>query len=321
MKHLKKSMAMWGLGIVSSAVLLATATAGGGGGIGSISGGTSSSGGMGSGGSGVSVSGGGGHSGGSSSMSGSGGHSGGSVSVSGGGHSVGSVSGGHVSVGSLSGSGGRHLSGGTFVPNGAPPPSVNSFNGNVHSGNGMVPFGGHRLQLSRPGGPVAIGGSNFGNGHGTIVGVQRGPGVAFGGHAFPHTNANGSHQFLHHPVWDHGLDHLWHGHRYRWFAGGVYGGAWYICDDGFYPYGPVTADDENPIYDPPTTTVPTDDNGTPSVETQVQMALAELGYYHGEIDGYVNVGLIDAIQRYQREHQLKVTGEIDQALLDTLFEK
>ena len=58
--------------------------------------------------------------------------------------------------------------------------------------------------------------------------------------------------------------------------------------------------------------------GGGSVVTDVQSALADAGYYRGEIDGVIGNGTRNAIRRFQRDNGLPVTGRLDQRLLDAL---
>jgi len=51
---------------------------------------------------------------------------------------------------------------------------------------------------------------------------------------------------------------------------------------------------------------------------EVQRALADHGFYRGEIDGDIGPGSRAAIRAYQQEHGLEVTGRIDNALLRSL---
>ena len=47
----------------------------------------------------------------------------------------------------------------------------------------------------------------------------------------------------------------------------------------------------------------------------VQRALAQLGYYHGPVDGVVGPQTEEAIRWFQSVDRLPVTGEIDSATL------
>jgi len=59
---------------------------------------------------------------------------------------------------------------------------------------------------------------------------------------------------------------------------------------------------------------PTDDN----VVAAVQQRLAELGYYHGVIDGVVGPQTRTAINAYKANHGLVVDGTISRPLLDRM---
>ena len=121
--------------------------------------------------------------------------------------------------------------------------------------------------------------------------------------------------------------------RYYYFGGvpyfypfygygfGYYGG-WY--GDGFggpYGYGYDGAGYpgayEGRVVNP-------DDRGTPpagnggSLPEAVQRQLAKKGYYKGSIDGQFGPASRSALSRFQREHNLKETGRIDEPTLDAL---
>jgi peptidoglycan hydrolase-like protein with peptidoglycan-binding domain len=51
---------------------------------------------------------------------------------------------------------------------------------------------------------------------------------------------------------------------------------------------------------------------------QVQSRLAELGYYHGVIDGIMGPQTRAAIAAYEGTHHLVVDGMINQQLLDRM---
>ncbi len=55
-----------------------------------------------------------------------------------------------------------------------------------------------------------------------------------------------------------------------------------------------------------------------SIQVAVQRRLAHLGYYHGAIDGEIGPHSHRAIRRYQADHGLRVTGDIDRPLLRSL---
>jgi peptidoglycan hydrolase-like protein with peptidoglycan-binding domain len=57
---------------------------------------------------------------------------------------------------------------------------------------------------------------------------------------------------------------------------------------------------------------------TPSTAAQVQRKLKDLGYYNGAVDGAIGPMSREAIQYYQEQNGLELTGQIDRALLDSL---
>lgn len=129
--------------------------------------------------------------------------------------------------------------------------------------------------------------------------------VAFGGSGNNGQFANSGHRhfaFASHSGWDHNRQYDWNGHHYGW-----YGNGWYIIDPfpfyGAYGYG------YGPGYG---------DYGGGSVSAQVQSALYQQGYYQGPIDGVVGPGTQAAIAAYQRDNGLRVTGNINHALLNEL---
>jgi hypothetical protein len=56
----------------------------------------------------------------------------------------------------------------------------------------------------------------------------------------------------------------------------------------------------------------------PGVGSDVQIALARRGYYHGNIDGIIGPQSRSAIRRYQASYGLPVTGVIDYPLMRSL---
>jgi peptidoglycan hydrolase-like protein with peptidoglycan-binding domain len=42
------------------------------------------------------------------------------------------------------------------------------------------------------------------------------------------------------------------------------------------------------------------------------------GYYHGQVDGVIGSGTIDAVRKFQADHGLTTTGKIDPQLLNAL---
>jgi peptidoglycan hydrolase-like protein with peptidoglycan-binding domain len=55
-----------------------------------------------------------------------------------------------------------------------------------------------------------------------------------------------------------------------------------------------------------------------NIIAEVQSALAERGYYHGVIDGIIGPRRRQAIEAYQVDQGLPVTGQIDGKLLAAL---
>ena len=94
-----------------------------------------------------------------------------------------------------------------------------------------------------------------------------------------------------HGDWNRSSQHYWNNHNYRWYDGG-----WLIIDAGF-----------SPSYSPRS-----------SVASDVQIRLTDQGYYRGPIDGNIGPGSRNAIANYQGDHDLRVTGQINDALLQSL---
>ena len=55
-----------------------------------------------------------------------------------------------------------------------------------------------------------------------------------------------------------------------------------------------------------------------SVVAQVQQRLARAGYYHGRVDGVMGSQTRSAIRAYQRAHNMRVDGSINDQLLGTM---
>jgi Putative peptidoglycan binding domain len=105
----------------------------------------------------------------------------------------------------------------------------------------------------------------------------------------------------------------WHGHHnrivfvfgapYFWNAGywypawGYYPNAYYAWDGPVYAYNNLPPD---------------------QVIANVQAALQQQGYYHGDVDGLIGPLTRSAIADYQRDHGLYVTSAIDQPTLQSL---
>jgi hypothetical protein len=105
----------------------------------------------------------------------------------------------------------------------------------------------------------------------------------------------------------------WHSHHnrivfvfgapYYWNAGywfpawGYYPNAYYAWDGPIYAYNDLPPD---------------------QVIANVQGALQQQGYYHGEVDGLIGPLTREAIVNYQRDHGLYETAAIDQPTLESL---
>lgn len=105
----------------------------------------------------------------------------------------------------------------------------------------------------------------------------------------------------------------WHNHYnrvvfisggwYAWNAGWWYP-AWGYAPDSVYAYN-------GPIYG-------YKGLSPDQVVANVQGALQEQGYYHGEVDGLLGPLTRAAIAGYQRDHGLYITSAIDQPTLESL---
>jgi hypothetical protein len=110
-------------------------------------------------------------------------------------------------------------------------------------------------------------------------------------------------------------DRGWWGGRYSRI--GLFGGGYYYWDNGFwypawgydpgYSYYPY----DGPIYG--YNNLPPD-----QVVANVQSALQEQGYYHGEVDGLLGPLTRAAIADYQRDHGLYITSAVDEPTLASL---
>ncbi len=105
----------------------------------------------------------------------------------------------------------------------------------------------------------------------------------------------------------------WSGHYNRvvfvyggWYAwnAGYWIPAWGYAPNAYYAY-------DGPIYGY---------NGLPpdQVTANVQSALQQQGYYHGEVDGLLGPLTRAAVADYQRDHGLYTTSTIDQPTLQSL---
>jgi Putative peptidoglycan binding domain len=112
-----------------------------------------------------------------------------------------------------------------------------------------------------------------------------------------------------------GHDHDWwrHHHNRIVFYGGGYwfwNAGWWFPAWGYSPYY------NNYVYDGPIYGFGELSPG--DVTAQVQEALAQQGYYYGQIDGVLGPETRDAILRFQADHGLATTAAIDEPTLDSL---
>lgn len=151
---------------------------------------------------------------------------------------------------------------------------------------------------------VAHGSGGGGGGHG---GGHSGGGHSFSGHGsgshhggFNHGGGHHRHHgsFVFYPYYSAFYGSFYPGYGYWGYYPGYgygYGGYGY----GRYAYGRGYG-------------------GGGSIATEVQSALAEMGYYRGPVDGVIGNGTRNAIRRFQRDNGLAPTGRINARLLDEL---
>jgi hypothetical protein len=136
-----------------------------------------------------------------------------------------------------------------------------------------------------------------------------------------------------HRDWDRHSDHWWHGHRCHFVNG-----FWFIYDTGFYPYdywypysygyGYYGSAYYPYDYDPGVYEDGADYYGQGAYDSSEQYAdstvataqeqLARQGYYRGEIDGIFGAETRRAIVRYQSDHGLRETGNLNADTLRAL---
>jgi putative peptidoglycan binding protein len=135
-------------------------------------------------------------------------------------------------------------------------------------------------------------------------------------HAFERHDANNWHR-----DWDQRHAHFHDGHVFV-----LIDGFWWGLDPWFYPYyeyGYYPYDyygypydyydyDDQPAY------ADSDQYANNATVSAVQSALAKLGYYSGAIDGVLGDQTEAAIARYQEERDLRVTGTVTAATLQSL---
>src|SRR6266516_4853623 len=94
-------------------------------------------------------------------------------------------------------------------------------------------------------------------------------------------------------------------------------GGWYYWNAGFWY--PAWGSDSGNAYYPYDGPIYAYNNLPPNqVIGNVQLALQQQVYYHGEVDGLLRPLTRDAIANYQRDHGLYVTSSIDQPTLQSL---
>lgn len=117
---------------------------------------------------------------------------------------------------------------------------------------------------------------------------------------------------IHNGNWNNGN---WRHHHGRIvYVGGFgypFGYPWY--DPYYYPYGYYDYYGYNrpAAYE----SASAYDDG---LVVQVQHRLARAGFYHGSVDGVMGPETRRAIRSYERSHNLRVDGAIDDRLLDTM---
>ncbi|HWB59663.1 MAG TPA: peptidoglycan-binding domain-containing protein [Chthoniobacteraceae bacterium] len=108
-----------------------------------------------------------------------------------------------------------------------------------------------------------------------------------------------------HPAWDKAAEHLWNNHRYRWYDNG-----WLMIDDSFWP--PDGNDSCRPAL------FVTSGSDVDTLVYDIQSKLRRLRYYRGKIDGDNGPLTREAIEEYQRDNHLPVTGTINDRLAQSL---
>jgi len=206
-----------------------------------------------------------------------------------------------------------------------------------HRGGGHVGHsgGGHAQSFVRHGGSYGGGAHFHSYGHSIGHAYSHGPAIVH--------NGGSSHYY----GGGHGYGgyggHGYSGHYYGGGRGwGGYGGGWYGGVYGGYPYGYgygngypgygygygggpyYDGGDTGPTYAEPS---PLDNSGPApgpggdsdgSLVAAVQNALSSQGYAAGSTDGVMGPATSRAIARYQSDHRLPVTGQIDAGLMKAL---
>jgi hypothetical protein len=153
-------------------------------------------------------------------------------------------------------------------------------------------------------------------------------GGGFGGGHFAGSHFGGSHYGWHGGY----AGHYWHGghwygpgprrigspqgHWYggRWYGGWPYYGSRYPYGLGYYDYDNYDDPDSDAYYQTPNSVT----TYSESTVVAVQKELAQLGYYHGSIDGIAGPETEKAIRWFQSTDKITVTGQIDDQTLKAL---
>jgi hypothetical protein len=124
--------------------------------------------------------------------------------------------------------------------------------------------------------------------------------------------------------WDRGHVHTWNHHHFRY-----YNGDWFAIDGGFDgPYGYGYADypyaydygydqpyyDNGDTYGGPAPALALSQGTVAAVQNQ----LTRLGYATGPADGVIGPQTQNAVAGFQRDHNLSVTGQLDQMTIQAL---
>lgn len=113
--------------------------------------------------------------------------------------------------------------------------------------------------------------------------------------------------------WDHGRMQTWNHHHYRWDNGN-----WVILDGGFYGGYPDGYYDSGTPYFNYDSGYNAPAYGSGSIVANVQNALDQMGYNAGPPDGAMGPQTENALAGFQRDHQLPVTGQIDNPTVQAL---
>jgi putative peptidoglycan binding protein len=110
---------------------------------------------------------------------------------------------------------------------------------------------------------------------------------------------------------------------FGWWPWWGWGGPWWGWDGWGYPY-PYGGYGYYPYYGDPQG-YGSQYNGSQydaeywnNLAMSVQTKLADQGYYHGQVDGVIGSGTIEAVRQFQADHGLSRTGKIDPKLLKSL---